>query len=89
MKNNRRIFVYASEGCSRSNKMKPIFEELKQDPNVNFEVFWMGKEWTVIFSELEELKNWPTIRFYEDEKVYKEVVGMMTKEEILRIYEVK
>jgi hypothetical protein len=38
---------------------------------------------------LEELEGFPTIRFYNDGKFYKELIGMVTKEEILRIYEVK
>ena len=35
----KKIFVYASEGCSRSKKMKPIFEELENDISINFKIF--------------------------------------------------
>jgi hypothetical protein len=83
---NKRIFVYASEGCSRSKKMKPIFEKLQNNSNVNFEIFWMEKEWTTVFSELEELQNWPTIRFYNNNVLYWEIIGMSTEEEILTKY---
>jgi hypothetical protein len=89
MENKRKIKVYKSERDSRSKKMKPIFESLENDPNVNIEILTLEDDMNSMWFMLEEFEGYPTIRFYNDGKFYKELVGMATKEEILRIYEVK
>ena len=89
MESKRKIKVYKSEKDSRSKKMKPVFEALEKDPNVNIEILTLEDEMNSMWFMLEELEGFPTIRFYNDGKFYKELIGMVTKEEILRIYEVK
>jgi len=82
----KKIKVFKSEKCSRSKKMKPVFDALLEDENINIEILSLEDEWQSMFFLLEELEGFPTIRFYKDSKFIKEIVGMTTKEEILRIY---
>ena len=89
MESVKKIKVFKSEKCSRSKKMKYIFEALEKDPNVNIEILTLEDDMNSMWFMLEEFEGYPTIRFYKDGKFYKELVGMATKEEILRIYEVK
>jgi hypothetical protein len=44
MESKRKIKVYKSEKDSRSKKMKPVFEALEKDPNVNIEILTLEDE---------------------------------------------
>lgn len=81
------IKVYRSERDSRSKKMKPIFEALEKNRNVKIEILTLEDDENVLWFFLEEFVGYPTIRFYKDDKFIKELVGMVTLEEIMRIYE--
>jgi len=81
------IKVYKSERDSRSKKMKPVFEALEKNENVNVEFLTLEDDMNSMWFMLEEFEGYPTIRFYSDKKFIKEVIGMMTLDEILRIYD--
>jgi len=82
----KKIKVYKSERDSRSKKMKPVFEALEKNENINIEFLTLEDDMNSMWFMLEELEGYPTIRFYNDKKFVKEVIGMMTLDEILKIY---
>ena len=83
----KKIKVYRSERDSRSKKMKPIFEALESNQDVNIEILTLEDDMNAMWFMLEEFEGYPTIRFYKDKKFIKELIGMVTLEEIMRIYE--
>lgn len=81
------IKVYRSERDSRSKKMKPIFEALEKNKDINIEILTLEDDENALWFMLEEFEGYPTIRFYKDGKFIKELVGMLTMDEIMRVYE--
>lgn len=82
----KKIKVFKSERDSRSKKMKPVFEALEKNEDVNIEFLTLEDDLNSMWFMLEEFEGYPTIRFYRDGKFIKELVGMASINELLKIY---
>lgn len=82
----KKIKVFKSERDSRSKKMKPVFEALEKNENVDVEFLTLEDDLNSMWFMLEEFEGYPTIRFYRDGKFIKDLVGMASIDELLKIY---
>lgn len=82
----KKIKVFKSERDSRSKKMKPVFEALEKNEDVDVEFLTLEDDLNSMWFMLEEFEGYPTIRFYRDGKFIKELVGMASIDELLKIY---
>jgi len=82
----KKIKVFKSERDSRSKKMKPVFEALEKNEDVDVEFLTLEDDLNSMWFMLEEFEGYPTIRFYRDGKFIKELVGMVSIDELLKIY---
>lgn len=84
----RLIKVFGDPNCSKCRSMSPTLMDLWTEDEINIEFLMVEGNEQLFFDE--EIESYPTIRFYNNDILYHEIVGIASKQEILdKYFEVK
>ena len=79
----KKMQVFGSIECALCAEMYPIIEDLV-DEGFNIEVF-RAEENDALFA-IEEIHTFPTIKFYVNNQIYTQTIGVVPKHDLMLIY---
>ena len=80
----KQIRIFGTPECSKCQKMRPIIMDLMENHGLNIELNMLEGNEQLFFDE--EIEGYPTMKFYSNNEFYAKLKGVVTKEEILNIY---
>jgi thiol-disulfide isomerase/thioredoxin len=86
LETKRKIKAFGTPDCEICKKIDPILTELIKRPDVFIVLYDRNLKVHEELFKKENITTIPIIKFYEDDVVYDEIVGLTTIEEILEKY---